>query len=59
MERNASRAAYTVLGGAVAIVLIYALELGWKVKLPSEVAGAIGTICSTIAGMFVSKLGGE
>lgn len=43
------------IGGAISVVLIYALKAVWGVELPAEVAAAVATIVSFLSGYIKSS----
>lgn len=42
------------IGGAVSVVVIWALKAFWGVEMPSEVAAAVATIVSFLSGYIKS-----
>lgn len=41
------------IGLAVAVIAIYAFETLTKLKIPSEVAGAVGVLCTVVASALI------
>lgn len=41
------------LGGAVAVILIWAFRHGTAIEVPAEVAGAFAVVCQTVVGWLV------